>query len=289
MTARYRPLSVSIALLGLTAIAGCGGQTTQGGSEDPDPGAGGTDVEEIDSDGADYEGPELPEGMDELRFGWAQLTDYSSRNPTNDEIEGLYVDVARDIAEDIGVDIVFSESTWPTIVLGLEADKYDFTFVGKTEERETQSDFTEDLLEADFTFAVREGETEELPDFDALDVEGNTIGVTTGSNTDEALTPLVENAEILRVQDVGGVLLAVQNGQADAMAGVRDYLLASIEGYPLETVDSAWGTSVQGITVPPGNDELLEVMSYQAERLKDEGVIEDLIEKYELIGVEASE
>lgn len=289
MKAPVRLIVTFSALVGLAAIAGCGGQSASGGPDDPDEVAGDNDVEEIDSGGDDYEGPALPDGIEELRFGWAELTDYSSRNPTNDEVEGLYVETARNMAADIGVDLVFQEDTWSTIVLGLDAGRYDFTFVGKTEGREAQADFSDDLIESDFTFAVREGETADFPDFETLDAEGNTIAVTTGSNTDEALTPLVENAEILRVQDVGGALLSVQNGQADAMAGVRDYLIASTEGYSLEIVDSAWGVSVQGIVVAQDNDELLNAMNYQVQRLKDEGVVADLIEEYGLVGVEVSD
>lgn len=272
----------------ILSLVGCGGQGAAPGASNSNAEKGGTEVEKISKSGEDYKGPELPEGMDRIRFGWAELTDYSSRNPASGEVEGLYVDVARNIAEDLGVDLVFQEDSWPTIVLGLDANRYDFTFVGKTQEREKSSDFTQDLLEADYTYAVREGEKEKFPDFETLDAEGNTIVVTTGSNTDELLTPKVKNAKILRVKDVGGALLSVQNGQADAMAGVRDYLIASIEGSPMEVSDSAWGTSVQGITVAHGNDQLLEVMEYEAQRLKDEGVIADTIEKYNLEGVEAS-
>ncbi|MER7796617.1 transporter substrate-binding domain-containing protein [Microbacterium sp. NPDC096154] len=223
-----------------------------------------------------------------LTFGWAALSGYSALNATTGEVDGFYIDVARRMAEDLGVELELVEDSWPTIVLGLSTGKYEITFAGRTPEREEQADFTENTISADFTFVTKgDASFEGLED---LDVAGNTITVTSGSNTDEALTPLVKNAEILRVRDVGGAILAVQNGSADAMAGVRDYLIASIAEYPeLQVLESQWGESLQGLLVDKGQEDLLVAMNDEIAALKEEGVFADLLEENKLVGVEVAE
>jgi ABC-type amino acid transport substrate-binding protein len=221
-----------------------------------------------------------------LRFGWAELTGYAHLNPSTGEVEGVYVDLMQDIADDMGMELELVEDSWPTLVLGIDAGKYDVSMAGITDERMTQVDFTDPIVQSDFTFAVKSDSSWE--GIEDLDASGNTIGVTTGSNTDEALTKIVENAEVLRVRDVGGVLLAVNGGTADAMAGVRDYLTTSIAGTDMKVLDSAWGVSTQGIFVGKGNTELHEEMQTEVARLLEDGVVADAIERYDLVGVEVS-
>jgi polar amino acid transport system substrate-binding protein len=223
-----------------------------------------------------------------LKFGWAELSGYAHRDPGSGDIEGLYVDVMKNVADDMGVEIEFVEDSWPTLVLGIDAGKYDVSIAGITDERREQVGFTCPIIQSDFTFAVKDGtDWEGIED---LDQPGNTIAVTTGSNTDQALTPLVKDAKILRIRDVGGALLSVSRGTADAMAGVRDYLIASTaNASDMKILDSEWGLSLQGIFVGKNDDERLAQMNEEAERLIEEGVVQEAIDKFSLEGVEVPE
>ncbi len=224
----------------------------------------------------------------QLRVGWATLAGYAAVNPSTDQVEGLYIDVMLDIAEDMGVELVLVEDAWNTLVLGMQSDKFDATILGITDARQEQVDFGIPLLVSDFTFVVKKGAP--FQSVEELDQAGNTISVTQGSNTDELLTKVIKNAEILRLRDVGTAILAVRNGDADAMAAVRDYALASIENEPeLEVVDFRFGESIQSIAGLKGDSQFINYMNDQIQRVLAEGVVQQAIDRHGLVGVEVPE
>lgn len=51
----------------------------------------------------------------------------SFRNPTTNEYQGFDIDMARELAKDMGVKVEFVPTDWKSIVQGIVADKYDVT------------------------------------------------------------------------------------------------------------------------------------------------------------------
>ncbi len=64
----------------------------------------------------------------ELRIGttgdWDPMT---LRNPVTNEYQGFDIDLARELAKDMGVEIKFVPADWKTLVNGVVAGKYDMT------------------------------------------------------------------------------------------------------------------------------------------------------------------
>ncbi|SDG90521.1 substrate-binding periplasmic protein [Pseudonocardia oroxyli] len=260
MSTRRKLLGGTLAAVAALVVAACGG-----GSTDQDTAA---------------------PPADTLRVGWAELAGYAHRDPATNQVEGLYIDLWQDIATHTGRQLELVEDTWPTLVLGVNAGKYDASIAGVTNERSQQVDFTSPIMQSDFTFAVKGGTV--WQGIENLDRPGVKIAVTSGSNTDEALTKIVENAEIVRLRDVGGALLSLSSGSVDAMAGVRDYLGKSIVNNPdLTVLPSRFDVSTQAIFVRKDDSLLRSTMEAEARRLLSDGVVADKLAARGLVGVEA--
>jgi polar amino acid transport system substrate-binding protein len=263
---------VAITALGL-ALSACGGQ----GNSGPGPAASGgseSRLEQIREKG-------------QMRAGWAEFHPYFHLDPKTSEVSGANVDLFNDVAADMKAHLTLVEDKWPTIVLGLNSGKYDATLVGISDQRAKQADFTKPLYQTDFTFVVHSNsEYRELKD---VDIKGKTIAVTTGSNTDEELSKVIKNAEILRLRDVAGVLLALKNGTADAMATTRDYMAVAVEKDPgLRLFEGKFGVSPWAFAIPKGDPEFLNYLNDRVVELKKSGKIDKILKKYNFVGVQVS-
>ncbi|MDO7484875.1 transporter substrate-binding domain-containing protein [Peribacillus frigoritolerans] len=53
-------------------------------------------------------------------------------NPETNEYEGIDVDAAKELGKDLGVEVEFVATTWPTMMKDLQADKFDIAVGGVT-------------------------------------------------------------------------------------------------------------------------------------------------------------
>jgi polar amino acid transport system substrate-binding protein len=223
-----------------------------------------------------------------FKVGWAEFAPYFHLDPATNKVTGLNVDITDQAATGMDMKVEYVQDAWPTLMLGLNSNKYDAAFVAFTEERAKQGDFSDFVYQTDYTFAVPAGSS--ATGIADLDVKDKTIAVTTGSSTDSILTATVKNAKILRVRDVGSALLAIKNGQADAMATTRDYIAEVAKKDPkIAVLDSKFAVSQFGFAVKKGNTELLTKLNGQIVKAKADGSITKTIADDGLIGVTVSE
>ena len=64
-------------------------------------------------------------GLGDSVLGGAEATPYQMRNPQTGEWEGVYIDILRQLADQLGVKVQVVDTTWDNFVAGLIADKWD--------------------------------------------------------------------------------------------------------------------------------------------------------------------
>jgi ABC-type amino acid transport substrate-binding protein len=79
-----------------------------------------------------------------LRIGVAEGPPYQFPDPVTGEWQGLNIDLANEVAQELGVELEIVPATWATLITGLEVDQYDVIFANLfvTPERDEQVDFT---------------------------------------------------------------------------------------------------------------------------------------------------
>lgn len=226
--------------------------------------------------------------LGKLRVGWAEYNPFEYRDPSTNQLTGILIDIPKALAKTWGVEVQFVEDAWPTLTTATAAgQKWDLAFMGITPARAEQVDFSDSIYHTDFTLMVRKNAG--FTKFEDVDQVGRKIVVTTGSNTDEALTARVKHAEIVRVKDVANVLLQLTSGKVDAMATQRDYLARRAAEFPEYTVlPDNFGQARMAIAVAKKQPEYLAAINAFIKEHKRSGFFQKLIDQYKLVGNEVS-
>lgn len=91
-----------------------------------------------------------------LRVGMADSTPSQSKNPNSDEWEGYNVDMAKDLAAQLGVELQIVDTSWSTLIPGLLAGQYDIAMsdLFATPKRAQTVAFTDPYMSLGFSWVV---------------------------------------------------------------------------------------------------------------------------------------
>ena len=205
---------------------------------------------------------------------------FESVNEQTKEIEGFDIDLMTAIAEKAGLEIEFMNVAWDPLLAGIAQCQYDAAISAMTitEERKKQFLFSDPYFEAGQIVTVRIDNTD-IANKDALSgkVAGAQIG-TTGSFEIEKIA----GATLKTYDDIGLAFQDLMNGQIDAVVADNPLALGYVGEYPdkLKSVGGVFTEENYGIAVCKNNQELVEKINAGLKAVKDEGLIEELVEKW---------
>jgi len=200
---------------------------------------------------------------------------------------GYDVDVARLMARELGVDLVFVNTTWTDLLPHLQEHKFDLAVGGitRTLKRQTKAGFTDPVFSIGKCALVRREDAERLRDLTAIDGPNLTVAVNPGGTNEAYVREHIQQAQILVVEDNLAIPELVAQGQADAMitdnlealrAAQRDPRLVAI------SADSPWTAETLGFVTQRHDQAFLNWLNlflYQAEA---DGRLELLRQKHGL-------
>jgi cystine transport system substrate-binding protein len=205
---------------------------------------------------------------------------YSFHDETG-ELVGYDVEIARAVAEKLGVEAEFVETNWDAIIAGLDAERYDVVMnqVSITEERLKKYDFSAPytVSSAVLILAV---ENNELTSFE--DLNGKKVASSLTSN----YGTLAEGygAEIVSTDgSFSKAIELVSTGRADATindeASFYDYLKQQPDA-AVKLVDTLDEASENAVLIRKGNDTFVAAVNKALEELSVDGTLKEISEKY---------
>jgi polar amino acid transport system substrate-binding protein len=251
---RHALALAGLALLCLILLAGCGG-----GGEGP------PSLEEIKEDGVIRVGvnPNFP-----------PMSVYGRTN----QLEGFDVDIARRVAEELGVELKLVPTEAAQRVPFLTSNRIDMTLgaLTMTPERAAVVDFTIPLhTEA---MSVLTTDAVEAETWRALDDPDITLVNMRGNRSVSILDEELPNAKKLLVDANADTVRAIAQGRADAMIENVDFFIGFTKNYPdvaWRVIDDRLFVAQAGIGVAEGNDSLREELNDILRELHAEGFVED--------------
>lgn len=267
---------LTAAILGLLLIAafftGCGGGNRNSSVAEPSPQAGGDEAQGAEAQGAP-EDPAAPENNSTLVMATeAGFRPYEYYQGT--EVVGVDVDIAREIAAELGRELVVEDMEFGAVIPSVDSGKADFGAAGMsiTEERKEQVDFTIEYATTKQVILVQN----DSAIHEAGDLEGKNIGVQLGTTADLALSeeadyPGVKVERYNKYMDAANDLLA---GRIDAI--VMDIVPAQEilkMDDSLVVREKELFTEQYAFCVKKGNTEMLDAINGVMQRLLDEGKI----------------
>ncbi len=199
------------------------------------------------------------------------------------ELVGFDVDMAKALAEEMGVEIEFISTAWDGIFAGLSVDQYDciISSVSMTEDRMPSMDFSTPYLANGQVIMV-------VPGDDSItsmeDLAGKNVGVQFQTTADVAADKALEAVTFEKVafDDMTTCLTAMKAGQIDCI--VADMAVAI--GAVMDAPEAFEVSSVQltnepiAIAVNKGNTELVEEMNKALAALLEDGTLSTISQNH---------
>jgi polar amino acid transport system substrate-binding protein len=199
---------------------------------------------------------------------------------SGDEVVGADVDLARMIADEIGVSLEIVDMDFDLLVEALKSGKGDFIAAGMTAtpERAEQVDFSSVYVKNGLLVIIPAGgdiaSTEDLA--------GKRVAVQEATTSDDFATDEVEGAEVLRFKDAVAVGGAVRDNKADA--AILDIKPAegvvANSGGRLELLPDPITQEDTSMAVAKGNAELLAVINELLDAAVANGTVDELVQTH---------
>jgi len=220
-----------------------------------------------------------------IQVGWATFKPMIYIDTETRSVAGMWAELTQAmVTEGLGLKLSWVEATWPTIVTGIQARRWDLATAAITDARSAIAQPTKPFVKVDYTALLKSGSP--VATWKDLDQPGKRISVSQGSSTDQVLTAVLKHATIVRVRQEQA-LLELLSGKVDAQAATRDYAIQTAKTYPgYRVLPDAFGETSIAWYVDKEADDLRAAVERWLEGAKKRGFIKQLIDKWHLEGAD---
>lgn len=201
-----------------------------------------------------------------------------------DEIVGFDMDIAKALADSLGVELEIRDMDFDLIISEVQSGKADIAIAGitPTEEREKQVDFSNLYFITEQTVVVKK---ENLDKFKSEeDLKGKKIGSQLGSIQQE-IASKIEGAEQAAYPSITSLIIDVQTNKIDALVLTKTVA----EQYVKQHEDLAIAENIRfkeyeegsAVALPKGSQELVDYVNEFIKKAKEDGTIDGLWNKNE--------
>ncbi|KGE17258.1 transporter substrate-binding domain-containing protein [Paenibacillus wynnii] len=196
-----------------------------------------------------------------------------------DTIVGFDIDIAKDIAADMGAELVIKDLPFESLLNELSSGKIDMVISGlsPTEERRKAVDLSDIYYKAQQAVVVREADKDKFATMDTL--KGAKIGVQAGS-IQEDIAKGIEGAQLTSLTKISEIVLQLQTNRVDAsiMEGpVAKSFVKNVKGLVITDATPEVEDDGYVIGIKKGNKDLLEQVNKTLTRLNSEGKIDEYV------------
>lgn len=198
-----------------------------------------------------------------------------------DQIVGFDIDIAKEVAKDLGVELEVNDMSFDGLLVALQAGKVDMVFAGMTptDERKQNADFSDIYFTASHRFLVRKGEEAGLTKIE--DLKGKKIGVQTGSIQADLAKANFDEGDIKSLAKVTDLVLDLKNKKVDAVLVESTVAEINVQNNPDVTIANFEVKDPDGgaaIAMKKDSPELQAAVNKTVKRLQDANQIKQFIE-----------
>jgi polar amino acid transport system substrate-binding protein len=163
----------------------------------------------------------------ELRCGAALAPPFVVRDPKTGGYTGAFSDLCRRFGEEVlKVKVTFVDTTWDNMIAGLQTDKWDFAMaINRTPVREQVINFSTAVVRNDtnFLYSTKDPKIpKQIKSVADIDKPDMVVAVVQGTTDDKAISPVLKQAQILRLPDADSTRLALMSHRANFLADQSD-------------------------------------------------------------------
>ena len=272
-------LMAATMLVGVMALTGCGGDTTEPTTDEAN-----NQSEPASTTATDLK--TVTEGVLTMSTN-AAFPPYESTDDSGNVV-GIDADIAAAIAEKLGLKLQIDDMDFDGALAAAQSGKSDIVMAGVTvnEERQLVLDFTDTYANGVQVVIVPEGS-----DITSIeDMQGKRIGTQRGTTGYILCSSPVEDGgfgeeNVVPYDDAIAAVKALKNGQIDCVE--RLFLFMDQEDQELvkanpglTTLETEYANEKYAIGVAKGNTALLDAVNGALKELMEDGTIQSIIDKY---------
>ena len=269
----------------IVSLTACGGSSASSASSEPAESKEETAAVETADAGATESAAESTEGFDKIVFGTnAEFPPFefiSSTGGAIGEFDGIDMAIAKQIGDDLGVDVSINNIEFDSLLIALQNGQIDAIIAGMTitEERKESVDFTTPYYNATQVMIIKEGTEIQK----AADMEGKKIAVIQGYTGETCVKDL--GFDYVSFKKGPDAIMDLINGKSDVVvidsATAQKYVNDNA-GQNLVIVEDndQFASEEYGIAVKKGNTELLNALNAEIEKMVGDGTIANLADQY---------
>lgn len=258
-------LMAATMLVGVMALTGCGGDTT-----------------EPTTDEANNQSEPASTTATDLKTVTEGVLTMSTDDSGN--VVGIDADIAAAIAEKLGLKLQIDDMDFDGALAAAQSGKSDIVMAGVTvnEERQLVLDFTDTYANGVQVVIVPEGS-----DITSIeDMQGKRIGTQRGTTGYILCSSPVEDGgfgeeNVVPYDDAIAAVKALKNGQIDCVVIDNAPAQELVKANPgLTTLETEYANEKYAIGVAKGNTALLDAVNGALKELVEDGTVQSIIDKY---------
>lgn len=206
---------------------------------------------------------------------WPDYYGISFRNPKTQQLVGIDIDNARDLARDLGAEVQFVDSSFAKLIEDVTADRCDIAMfaIGITPQRQEKLRFTQPHLASDI-YGITTRTNRRVLSWADIDKAGTVVVVAKGTLHEPVMKAKLKAAELRVVDTPAAREQEVQSGRADVF--MTDYpfsrrMLDNSDWARLVSPTETYHITPYAWAVAPGDDSFLARVDKALTAMKRDG------------------
>lgn len=197
-----------------------------------------------------------------------------------DTIVGFDIEIAKEIAKDLGVELEIQDMNFDGLLQALNSDKVDFVIAGMTpnEERKKSVDFTDIYYTAQQGVMVRAEDKDKYKTIE--DLKGKKVGAQAATIQEEIVKEQMPDSQLITLTKIPDLVMELLNKKVEAIVvelPVAKGYVKNNDKLAISDIEVQDDTGGSAIAVKKGNQDLVELMNKTLKRLMEDGSIDRFV------------
>jgi len=202
-----------------------------------------------------------------------------------DTIVGFDIEIAKEIAKDLGVELEIKDMDFDGLILALNADKVDFVLAGMTPDPERDVEFSQIYYKALQGVVIKADNKDVYKTVE--DLTGKKIGAQKGAIQEKIAVSEIKDLELKALAKIPDLVLEVKHNKIDAVVMEKPVAEAYADRHDdLMLMDLTFEDAEGGsaVAIKKGNTDLVEVINKTLDRLMEDGSVDKyVVEAIEMV------
>ena len=219
---------------------------------------------------------------------WPDYYGITYRNPRTQELSGIDIDLARQLAHDLdpGVQVSFVDSSFARLIDDVTADRCDIAMfaIGITPGRAEKLRFTRPHLRSDI-YAITTRSNRRIREWADIDQPGVAVAVAKGTYHEPVMRERLQQAKLVVLDTPFAREQEVESGRADVFMTDYPYsqrMLQSVDWARLVSPPATFHLTSYAYAMQPGDDRWYERVERFVSDIKHDGRLLDAARRHKL-------